>query len=75
MEKIFKVHDVDGDGMLNKSEAKQYIAAWSEEEMGYTPGKDMIDMVLEELDTGGDGLIKKKEIFMHLKRSQETREQ
>ena len=37
--------------------------------MGYSPGKDMIDMMLEELDDDKDGFVQKKDIFMHLKRT------
>ena len=74
VEKLFKIYDADGDGKLNKEETTQYIKIWSEDELGYSPGKDMIDMVLEELDDDNDGFVQKKDIFLHLKRTQETRE-
>ena len=72
MGKVFKLYDHDEDGKLNREEGSQYLTIWSEEEMGYSPGKEMIDDLFAELDDDKDGFIEKQDVFEHLKRDQET---
>ena len=51
-EKLFKIADTDGDGLLGADELKKFLI-----KSGVKPQDDIIQQMIEDVDSDGDGKI------------------
>ena len=51
-EKLFKIADTDGDGLLGPDELKKFLI-----KSGIKPQDDIIQQMIEDVDSDGDGKI------------------